>query len=438
MSKPDSRGLAFEVLTRVETGAFADSTLGLLLSRSDLDERDRALATVFVYGSLSRQLTLDYNLQYLCGRAPARLDRATLVALRLGLFQLFFLDKVPAYAAVNGSVELVRRRSPMATGLVNAVLRRASREGPRRPPDGPDCERLAIETSHPPWLVRTWLTQFGEQNALALMQANNQPAPTVVRSLKSRDDIVAVLNSGCPPDRPCAVSGRLAPDAIRLNGPVDCGSLATPQSEASQLVSLFLAPRRGSRVLDACAAPGGKSAHLASLVGPQGKVVAVDPAPNAAERVANTLRRCALTNVEFHAGPVENFGRLAPFDFVLVDAPCSGLGTLRQHPEIRWRRRPTDIADLAAKQRRILDHAAALLRPGGDLVYSTCTLSATENDELIDGFLADNGTFRENVSSSLHPAVAALVDRQGRLRTYPHLHGTDGFFAARLTKFGER
>jgi 16S rRNA (cytosine967-C5)-methyltransferase len=407
------RLLAFQVLSEVEsTNRFADALLGRYLAESDLNPADRALATVLVYGTITRQLTLDYTIAGLSSRRLAQIDTDALVLLRMGLFQLNFLDRVPAYA----------------------------REGLRPLADADEQDRLSIEYSHPQWLVDLWIDELGVDDAVALMDANNRPAPTVLRALGDRGVTIERLRDlGYE-----AHEGKYAPAAVVVESGGNAGAAqagAVSQGEASQLAVLFSGVKPGARVLDACAAPGGKTAYLAQLAGPDGMITAVDPASGARRRIEDTLRRCGdgpRADVEIIEAGIDGFDGAGEYDLVLVDAPCSGLGTLRQHPEIRWRRYPEDLEDLAARQARILDRAAAWVRPGGCLVYSTCTIASSENDAVVDDFLSREAGFEEapGAGDLIRAGVDAdeLVGSDGRLRVFPDHHDADGFFAARLQR----
>jgi 16S rRNA (cytosine967-C5)-methyltransferase len=427
MRMSDARRLAFEVLADVnDRGAFADAALGRALARAPLPNDDRRLATQLVYGVLARQAPLDHTIDAYAKRS--RVDDRVRIALRLGLFQIAFLDRVPHYAAVDTAVALVRENAPYAAGFVNAVLRRATRDGLAAPP-AKEPQRSAVLLSHPAWLVETWRRELGADEADALMDANNRPMPTVLRALIERGEAMAALRArGIE-----ASAARYAPDAIACSWAAPVPGIAIAQGEASQLVALLPGVRAGDRVLDACAAPGGKTAYLAAQVGPTGRITAVDRAPSARRRIEATCRTAGVANVEIVEGTIENLGALGEFDAVLADAPCSGLGTLREHPEIRWRRSPGDVADLAARQRSILRAAAQHVRRGGVLVYATCTLTRAENDAVVDDFLAEHSTFAEDADGAAG-AVAPFLDARARLRTFPHRDDMGGFFAARMRR----
>lgn len=416
------------------SGAFADAELGRALQSCDLGESDRRLATLLVYGTLARRLTLDHTLAAYLARPLASLDLRVREVLRLGLFQIAFLDRVPAYAAVNTSVALVKSGARNAAGLVNAVLRRATREGLAELPDSDETHRYSVELSHPRWLVERWIAELGKNDALELMRANNERMPNVLRALVPRSQALKELaDAGI-----VAEQTRFAPDGIRSSLPVTLPGVVIPQGEASQLAALLVGAEPGARVLDACASPGGKTAYLARQVGPAGRVTAVDPASRATARIQRLLDSAAITNVDIVNRRIEDFPpEPGGFDAVLVDAPCSGLGTTREHPEIRWRRTPEDIVELATRQRAVLAAASTHVAPGGVLVYATCTLLEQENDQIVDEFLAANPMFGDERSLPATLGAGAELCEHGRLRTFPHRHDMAGFFAARMRRISE-
>jgi len=432
----DARSVAHEVLVRVDTTqAFADVLLADRLAHSRLRPVDQALATTLVYGTLAWQGRLDHDLAGLVRTPLARLDPPVRAALRLGLYQLRFLDRVPAYAAVDASVRLARSAGRGASGLVNAVLRKAAGDTAGVPlPDDP-LDRLAVEWSHPRWLVERWAATFPPEELARLLAADNAAAPTVVRA---RPGEAATLRAELDGAGIATTPAAFAPDALvvdraaaRLRAlPAYREGRVAFQGEASQLVTALLAPARGARVLDACAAPGGKSAHAAALVGADGVVVALDPRAAGARRIRTEAVRLRAGAVRVLVADARRPPLASTFDAVLVDAPCSGLGTLRRHPELRWRRRPEDGARLAVLQRDILTGVAPLVRPGGVLVYAVCTLAREENEDVVRALIAAEPRFVLERAEAFVPA--AVVDDAGFLRTLPHRHGLDGFFAARL------
>lgn len=418
-------------MTTESARAFADAVLGHALQRSNLGEPDRHLATLLVYGTLARRLTLDHTLSAYLARPLASLDLRVREVLRLGLFQIAFLDRVPAYAAVNTSVALAKRELHSAAGLVNAVLRRAAREGLAKLPDDDDIGRYAIELSHPRWLVKQWMAELGHDQAVQLMRANNERMPTILRALIPRSQALKKLAAAGI----AAEESRFAPDGIRSALPITRPGVVIPQGEASQLVALLVGAQPGARVLDACASPGGKTAYLAQQVGAAGRVTAVDPSSRGDARIRRLLDRVGVDNVDINNCRIEDYPRdPRGFDAVLVDAPCSGLGTAREHPEIRWRRQPEDIVDIAARQRSVLAAASAHVSPGGILVYATCTLLDQENDRIVDEFLTANRMFSQDRYTPPALGAGAELCESGRLRTFPHRHDMAGFFAVRLRR----
>jgi 16S rRNA (cytosine967-C5)-methyltransferase len=432
------------VLTAVEGGAYADAALGTSLRGAHLEPRDRGFATRLVYGTLAWQGLLDHVLARL-GREPRRLDPDVRTLLRLALFQLIKLDRVPEFAAVDTAVELAKTiKGGAPSGLVNAVLRRFLREGRalHLPPESDRVAHLVLATSHPRWLVERWRAELGDAEAAALLASDNEPAPTTLRVLTTRvtrATVIAALADAQVTARPTAY----AADGLVLEGAVDPVALPgwrdgwfTVQGEASQLVAAMLAACPGERVLDLCAAPGGKSLVAAGQVGGAGVVLALDLQHGGLARLGVEAGRLGVRIVRARADSTSlPIAAAAQFDAVLVDAPCSGLGTLRQHPEIRWRRTPGDLDTLAALQARLLAAGAAHVRPGGVLLYATCTLVRAENDAIVDAFLAAQPAFRvDDPRPLLPPAAHALLDARGALRTFPHRHGLDGFFAVRMTR----
>lgn len=443
MNQPDARRVAWDVLVAVEQGAFADAELGRRLTLCGLDARERALATRIVYGALAWQGYLDHLIATFA-RPPDQLDAPIRTLLRLAFFQLTKLSRVPDFAAVNTTVELSKQfRRGAASGLVNAVLRRFLREPERvawPPSDSRSPNDLALLLSHPGWLVELWQRELGVSETLALLHADNEPAPTVLRVNRLRTDrdmLLRLLQDAGLSARPTD----FAPDGIVLEHGCDPAALPgfsdglfSAQGEASQLVSLLVGVRPGEFVWDACAAPGGKTTYLAEQLRNEGKVRATDVDARGLQYLLGSAQRLGLTCVEaVNRDAAADDG--PPVDAVLVDAPCSGLGTLRQHPEIRWRRTAADLSQLAARQARLLRAVARRARPGGVLVYATCTIARIENEEVIAGFLREHPDFTITDPAPWLPAAArAFVDSGGFFRTFPHRGGLDGFFGVRLNR----
>jgi len=444
-----TRLLALRVLERVQrAGAYADVLLHAQLSRSELSAPDRAFATELVYGTLRWRGRIDFCLQRVLDRDLDKLEPLVATALRLGAYQLLFSERVPVTAAVDESVRCVRAAGvERATGLVNAVLRRLAAEHDALPlpslADDP-LAHLIHALSIPEWIAARWLELFGPEEAAALARASNEAPPLCVRANVQRTSPAALLEElreRFPEAQPC----RIARDGIVLgrrgNPALDPAFLSgrfTVQDEASQLVVALLDPQPGERVLDVCAAPGGKSTGIAERVGAEGCVLAIDRHVRRLDLIRRSARRLGLPAVRTLdrdvTRPLQDLPVAAGFDRVLVDAPCSGLGTLRRNADARWRVGPGDPARLAKIQRAILRNAAAALRPGGVLVYSTCTLLPEENEAVVDAFLRESKEFRPAEPASLPAGLAPVLDAQGRLRCLPHRHDTDGFFAARLER----
>jgi 16S rRNA (cytosine967-C5)-methyltransferase len=418
-----------------EDNAYADRALHG--EAAGLDPRDRALATRLAYGVVQRTATLDHVIAALAGRPVSRLEPGVLAALRLGVLQLAFMDRVPPHAAVTESVELAKQASRRGAGLVNAVLRRATAEAPQLVaalPDGTP-EQAALRHSHPVWIAEMWFEALGADEARALMAAGNEPAEAAVRANTLRTDAAALADRLPVPSHPAE---RL-PEGLVLAAPFDAFSsplheqgLFMPQSRAAMAVARALDPQPDDTILDLCAAPGGKTTHLAALLRNQGRIVAVERHAGRAEALRRTARRMGATSVKVRAEDAAQ-PQDDTYDRVLVDPPCSDLGTLAARPDARWRKRPETLGQLVDLQAAILDSAAHALRPGGILVYSTCTISPRENELQVAAFLDRHGDFAvDDLPSDLpvwnHPSVPRL------LQTLPHRDRTDGFFIARLRR----
>ncbi len=461
-----ARRAAFEILRRVEQeSAYAS----VLLAAHDRGMRadDRALCHELVLGVLRKQLWLDRALEHFADRDIARIDLPVRLALRLGLYQLRFLSRIPPSAAVNESVNLVRAAGLQSAGsFTNAVLRRATREpayDPTTTATDP-LEKLAVETSHPPWLIERWAKVLGFEEAEALARANNESQPTAFRftakAIQSSLDLEQILKEISDSGAQLAPS-RIAPDGWRItrdrtargservSGGKDGGvpQAKTPallnrlsqdgliyfQDEASQLVSYLVAPRSSDRLLDVCAAPGSKTTHMAALA-PQALIVCGDLHEYRLRTMNDLAKRQAAGQVKlarYDATCTLPFADRS-FDRVLVDAPCSGTGTLRHNPEIRWRLQPSDIIDLSTTQKKILANAAATVRPGGRLIYSTCSVEPEENEAVARNFLKQNTEF----TVLRLDEQTDLVSDAGVFRTWPHRHDVDGFFVASFERKG--
>lgn len=464
------REIAVAILDRIDrTGGYAEPLLDAAISSEPhLGTHDRGLLTELVYGTLRMRGRMDWIVARLYKGNAADLKPPLPNILRTGLYQILFTDRIPPFAAVNEAVVIAKRECPAAAGLVNALLRNAIREK-----DGmvwPDMARdpgkaISICHSHPRWLVERWLDLYGIDETIAICKANNTVPPLTLRvnRLKaSRDEAIASLAT----DGIAAERTRWSPDGLSLSGSA-AGLRETSafrdglirfQDEASQLVARLVAPQPGKRVLDLCSGWGGKTMHLAALMHNRGELTAVDLHPGKLKLLAAEALRLGVTITAIHAGDAAALPRdfRHAFDRVLLDAPCSGLGTLRRNPEIRWRISPSAPEAAASLQKRLLESASACVKPGGRLVYSVCTLTPEENASVVEVLRAKGRDLRlseeRGGDASIPPAPSGedapqggfrhvspevppeLVSDDGFFRTFPHRHGMDGFFAAVFTR----
>lgn len=438
-----ARVAAYETILAVEAGRM-DLPTALARARTKLtDERDRALAGEIATGTLRWQGAIDHLIAAFSGRPVSRLDHEVVAILRISAFQLLHLDRVPASAVVDDGVQMVKRAGKKsATGFVNALLRRISREQNRLPfPKEPPIDLLSISLSHPRWLAERWLARYGVDSAVAWAEFNNSAAPLTLRAntLKvSRDDLAASLERLGIDTQPA----RFAPDALvvrsgnPLSTPLAHSGAFVVQDEASQLVGLFAAATAGERVLDACASPGGKTTQMAAAMGDVGLVVAADVRGRRIELLARTVATSGARSIRILSADARGPAPFrARFDAVLVDAPCSGLGTIRRDPDIRWRRTADDLATLAAAQQEMLVRLAPVIRPGGRLIYSTCSSEPEENQAVVDAFLAGHPDFSRGIPSTFDRGdLLALLNADGALQTLPFRDGLEAFYAVSLRR----
>lgn len=430
----DARVAAAEICSDLRRGDLLDRSFERRTHQ--LEPRDRRWVRELVYGMLRRRSRLDALLEQRTRGGVVRLDVDVLDLLRLGAAQLLQMESVPAYAAIAQTVELVKRRHGIgASKLANAVLRRLDREretfaipAPRDPADA-----LALGASHPRWIVQRWLERFGESETRALLDANNREAPLVARPLHTvREQLEAMFEAAGVrvEDAP------LVRDSILLASPVssltELGAfrqgLFHLQDPASTLVTQYACVPTGAVVADICAAPGGKSVELSRDAS---RVYSSDLSPGRLQRVTENRKRLEIDNIFPYVADARQ-PAIRPVDLVLLDAPCTGTGTFRRHPDARWRLKISDIAVMSTLQRSILRAVVDVVRPGGLLVYSTCSLEPEENDQQIDAFLAEHPEWR--LDPPPEGVVPATVLDNGRLRVLPQRHGTDGAFAARLRR----
>lgn len=435
-SARDAALSALLVVDRGRTGA-QEALARALRDGRVADPRDRALATMLVFGTLRWRLRLDAALSVFAHRGLGRLDPATLTILRLGAFQLLFLDRIPARAAVSAAVAQTRQHADeRRSGFVNAVLRSMSREPARTaPPEGVTAPDLSVRFSLPRWVVERWLEAHGVEQTQALCEAYATPAPSVVRlrmTAEAREQVARWISE--QPDI-VAVPG-VEPFALRLSGGLD-PLLAAPfeqglwvaQDEGAQRITRVLDTQPGERVLDLCAGSGVKTTYLAEIVGSRGRVTAADLRAPKLDRLLELAERWQVadrvTTVALDATTPLPFDDGA-FDRILIDAPCTGLGTIRRRPEIKWRRSPADAVSRARTQLAMLQGAASKVRPGGTLLYAVCTFTREECEGVVERLLAE----REDLVVS--PPAGA--EPSGFLRTSPQADDMDGFFMARLTR----
>jgi 16S rRNA (cytosine967-C5)-methyltransferase len=443
-----ARVAAFDILGAVAAGR-TDLPSAIARARSRLeDDRDKSLAAEIATGVERWRGTLDYLIEAAAARRIDRLDPEITTILRLSLYQLLHLARVPAAAVVNDAVDLARKaKKRSASGFVNGVLRSLSRKRsalplPPRPADTKDRQGvlnyLSITLSHPRWLASRWYDRYGFEDAERWLRFNNvQPrltlrpnGPTVTRERLA--DRLAQQHVQITP-------GRFAPDAfiVEAGQPlrvVEDGWFVV-QDEASQLVSLLVDATVGSRVLDCCASPGGKTTATAAAMADDGLIVACDIRPKRVELLKRTVSGSGLRSVRIvQADAMKPLPFSAVFSRVLLDAPCSGLGTLRRDPDIRWRRREGDLHALASAQSRMLAHAAACVAPGGRLIYATCSSEPEENEQVVERFMASDESFVPVDARTIAAVPVKVVDEQGYLRTLPHRHGLEAFFGAVLER----
>lgn len=439
-----ARKVAFTALKAVHQGAYADVALHRALSRSSLEASDRHLATELVYGSVRQQRTLDALLDQL-GTKPAVQQPVDLRAIvHLGLYQLRYLDHIPAAAAVHTAVELTKSLSlGKLAGVVNGMLRQYLRwqetqADPLSVPSDP-ISALGMRHSYPDWIVATWVEAIGAEETADLCQWLNQPPAIDLRVHQSRATVAQVQTAFEAAGIATEPIPNL-PQGLRLtqhggnirNFPGYEEGWWTVQDASAQLVSYLVDPQPGQTVIDACAAPGGKTAHLADLMGDRGVIWACDRTPSRLKKITQTTKRLGLKSIRTRTGDSTTLTHLkGQGDRVLVDAPCSGLGTLHRHGDARWRQTPETAQTLAELQTQLLNQAATWVKPDGTLVYATCTLNPLENEDQIRRFLETHPDWRMVPPGASSP-VAPYALPEGWVKVWPHRHHRDGFFMARL------
>ncbi|WP_246067051.1 16S rRNA (cytosine(967)-C(5))-methyltransferase RsmB [Paenibacillus koleovorans] len=436
-----------DILTRVEQEqAYSNLLLNQTLQKQSppLEKADAGLTTELVYGTIQRLNTLDYFLARFVAKGVAKLEPWVRSLLRLSLYQLVYLDRIPEHAVVNEAVNLAKRRGHAGiSGMVNGVLRSAIRSRTELvvPTTLPAAERISLLHSYPKWMVEQWIRQFGEATAERICESNNRPPAVSVRVNRLRASREAVLQQMADAGldaRPSSIApsglivesgGNMAFSTWFRDGAISI------QDESSMLVAEAVDPQPGMTVLDCCAAPGGKTAHLAERMDDRGRIVACDAHEHKRRLIAEQAERLGLRSVETLTGDARELPQRFPagaFDRVLLDAPCSGLGVIRRKPDLKWAKQPEEIEAITELQAELLDAAAWLVAPGGVLVYSTCTLAAEENGDAVLAFLERHPAF---APEPMPPALAALPGAaNGQVSLLPSDYGSDGFFIARLRR----
>lgn len=441
--KPDARETALEVLMQVDSAnAWSDGGLKRTIAKNKLDSRDAALATRLCYGVIQNRMLLDYYIGCWCSQRPERLESVIRNILRLGGYQILFLDKVPPRAAVNEAVEMTKRhRREKAAGMVNAILRKfaANREDMPPLPKGSPAQTLSLRYSHPRWLVERLLSLIGEEETEAYLRMNNQVVPTTIQTnpLKGTPEELEKLlrQTGAQVEPHPWLAG-----CFSVSGTGDLEQLSafregrfTVQDAAARLVATVAAPAQEDRVLDVCAAPGGKSFAMAMDRRDRGQILSCDVHPHKLKLIDSGAQRLGITSIRTALADAreEHAAWLEQADVVVADVPCSGLGIIRKKPETRYKD-PDEIAKLPALQLAILENCARYVKKGGTLVYSTCTILRRENEDVVRAFLAAHPEFAPAPWS--HPVCGGRED--GMVTLLPPEHDTDGFFIAKLKRIG--
>lgn len=444
MSK-NVRDVALDCLLHIEKNqSYSNLLLNQMIQKHDMNRKDIGLLTEIVYGTIQRRDTLEFYITPFL-KKPTKIQLWVRILLRLSLYQMVYLDRVPERAAIHEAVEIAKKRGHKGiSGMVNGVLRSIQRQGlPSLETIKDDAERISIQTSHPLWLVKKWIDQYGKDETVKMCEINVTPPPVTAR-VNTNEITIEELILQLKEDGMDTEKGILSPDAITIAG----GNLAhtnafkeglvTVQDESSMLVGRALDIQKGQSILDSCAAPGGKTTHIAERLNGTGKVISIDLHPHKVKLIEEQVSRLKLTNVETRvcdSRKLSSFFNDNSFDRILVDAPCTGFGVLRRKPDIKYSKQEKDIKNLAATQIEILQSVAPLLKDGGLLVYSTCTIDQEENVEVVERFLNDNPEFTlDPILSTLLPDKLQPFIKEGQVQILPHYFGTDGFYIATIRK----
>lgn len=440
-----ARCAVVEVLTEMDMKrTYSNIKLGKLFKKYDMNGTDRAFATEVLFGTLRWRLRLDYMLQKFSKIETRKLTPWVLNCLRIAVYQMFFLDKVPEFAAVNQSVELAKMKEAKSASFVNGVLRNILRNKNEFNVinENDEIKRLSIEFSHPEWLIKKLIRDFGKDFALKQIKCNNVPPELTIRVNKmriSRDELLGILKL-----KGIEVKEGMLPESLRVKGYSNLDStdefkegLIFYQSESSMLAADILAPIEGETVFDLCSAPGGKSTHIAEIMGNKGNVMAFDIYPHKLKLIRENAQRLGINIIKTELQDATVYNKIydSCADRIIVDAPCTGLGLIAKKPEIRWRVQSEDILGLKEVQLNILENAARYLKEGGTLVYSTCTITREENEDVINSFLKKHTEFKgADITGDLPEGIKTPTSQMGYVKLFSHIHGTDGFFIAKMIK----
>ncbi|WP_082423294.1 16S rRNA (cytosine(967)-C(5))-methyltransferase RsmB [Paenibacillus dakarensis] len=444
-----ARELALNVLTQVEQeGAYSNLLLNKELQKAALEKGDAGLATELVYGTISRLNTLDYFLDRFVKKGTTKLQPWVRALLRLSLYQIMYLDRIPDHAVVSEAVKLAKKRGHQGiSGMVNGVLRNILRQKEELviPENLPPAEAISLRHSHPKWLVERWIEQYGVEAAEAICKANNEPPAVSIRvntTMISREAMLEEMNNGGFD----AVPSKLSPYGIIVKSGGNMAhtdwyrdGMISIQDESSMLVAEVVDPAPGMRVLDCCAAPGGKTAHMGEIMKDDGSIIANDLHSHKQKLIAEQAERLGLDSIKTVTGNALDLAKAfepATFDRVLLDAPCSGLGVIRRKPDLKWAKTPDDIGEIASLQRELLQSVSTLVRPGGVLVYSTCTIETRENEGAVKAFLAENPNFEvaSDETDGINRTVKHALPRGGGVQILPQHFHSDGFYIVRLRR----
>jgi len=449
------RQIALDILLETDAqNENAQDILNRTIQRKNLTEKDKAFLTDLVYGTIRWKGNLNYIVnQFIPPKKFKKLDPEILLTLYLGLYQIYYMDKVPDYAAVNESVEIAKKYGNLgAGGLVNAVLRRAIKVKDIKYPDLniKPVEHISAKYSHPEWIVRRWLNRFGIEQTINLCMVNNSRPPFFIRTNRlkvSRDQLLKSLEK----------EGISASPSVNIPESIEIKQLSKPldslesykqgwfqvQDESSMLIAHILDPQEGETIIDACSAPGGKSTHIAEFMGNKGQILSFDIDTHRLKLLKENCLRLGIDIIKIINDDVRNIGKYisGKVDRILVDAPCSGLGVLRRRVEAKWRRTQKQILEFSKLQYEILDSISKVIKHNGILVYCTCTIEPEENHQVIERFIENHSEFQlESVLPFLPEGIRQIKDivsDEGFLQIYQHLHNMDGFFSVRMRKVGE-